>query len=109
MLHDIKSGSATGCRDDGLARSRVIRPLGGPILSVLQDPRFGGAHSAGEGLTEGPSRILVHRKEAANLIITEAVDMELFNVVTGIVYHELADVVVPERERKAAGARGPGR
>jgi len=115
------SGLADGGAD-GLAQSVVLHrveaeaarihrrnhQLGGraelrwPVLGVLQGAGIDGAHRLGQILAELPSAGVVHRQQHADLVVAEAVGVQLLKVAKRIVAQKSAHVRIPQRKREAA-------
>ena len=103
VLQNVEAGAAArGWRHDQGAWSRIVLKLERPVLGILQQSRFHIAKRVGEIATKAPAGILVHRQERADFIVAKAIDVEFLNVVLSAINDELANVVVPQRERKTA-------
>ena len=73
------------------------------MLGVLQGARAVEAESTGQVAAEAVARIAAEAEEHTDLVVAEAVGVKFVQKETGVIDEELAHVLIPEREGKAAG------
>src|SRR5579864_327339 len=73
------------------------------MLGVLQAARALEAEGTGQVTAEAGARIAAEAEEHADLVVAKAVGVKFVQKEPGVVDEELAHVLIPEREGKAAG------
>ena len=96
MLHDVESRASLVrlCHDLG-NQSPKIAELERPILGILNQPGLHGAKYVREVAAETETGLFVHRQQPADLVITEAINVEFIEIKGRVVDEELTHIVIP--------------
>src|SRR6476620_5684658 len=92
------AGATTGSAEAGMSEKRPAQ------TSVLQDPVAKAPQVRGQGAAELPSASLAGRDQRGDLVVAEAIGVQLFEIIARIVDEKSRDIVIPQREGEAAGA-----